>query len=81
MTVVTSARLDYEPRVMISDDGILTLQWQHNELGVALLFAGDGTVSIAFRSPGRFYAEGGIEVSVDEPLPAEFHEALRRIIC
>jgi hypothetical protein len=68
------------PRVSFSDDGILGLQWQKGELGVALIFAGDGIASIAFRRPGQFYAENGIDISVSDQLPLEFNEALSKIV-
>lgn len=63
-------------RVMFSEDGILTLQWQHADRGAALVFAGDQMASIAFRHPGQLYAENGIEVGITDPLPKVFAEAL-----
>jgi hypothetical protein len=72
--------LEAEPHVMFSDDGILTLQWQHGEHGVALIFAGDGMASIAFRKPWQFYAENGIEVAISDDIPRQFTDALAGII-
>jgi len=74
--VFQRANVGGAPHVMFSEDGILSLQWQRGEFGVALIFAGDGTVSIAFSRPGQLYAENGIEIAVSEDLPAEFTEAL-----
>jgi len=56
------------------------LQWQRGEFGVALIFAGDGEASIAFRRPGQFYAENGIEVAISQELPSKFSEALATIL-
>jgi len=77
--VVQRRDLGGAPRVMFSEDGVLALQWQRDEYGVALIFAGDGMVSIAFRRPGQLYAENGIEVSVSEDLPPEFRDVLAKI--
>ena len=76
ITLLRRNRLANQPRVMFSSDGMLTLQWQRGTLGVALILAGDGIVSIAFRRPGQFYAEKGIDVPVSGPLPAEFFDVL-----
>jgi hypothetical protein len=78
--VVDHAKLRGEPRVMFTDDGILTLQWQRGDYGVALLFAGDGEVSIAFKKPAQFYAQNGINVKVTENLPSAFYDALTQIL-
>lgn len=68
-----------KPHVMFSDDGILTLQWEHGEYGVALIFAGDGLASIAFRRPGQLYAENGIEVAISDSVPKQFTDALAAV--
>jgi hypothetical protein len=78
--LVERAGLGGTPRVMFSDDGILTLQWQRGEYGVALIFAGDGAASIAFKNPGQLYAENGLEVSVSKDLPAQFNVALAALM-
>jgi hypothetical protein len=80
MQLIDSANLSGSPRIMYAEDGILALQWQKGDRGVALVFAGDGLVSIAFRRPGRLYAENGLEISISEPLPAEFISALAQIL-
>jgi hypothetical protein len=64
---------------MFADDGILTLQWQRGQYGVALIFAGDGEVSIAFRKPGQLYAQNGLDIKITAGLPASFYEALVRV--
>jgi hypothetical protein len=78
--VVDHAKLRGEPRVMFADDGILTLQWQRGDYGVALLFAGDGEVSVAFKKPAQLYAQNGIDVKVTENLPSAFYDALTQIL-
>jgi len=80
LALIRRAEIGGSPRVMFSDDGILTLQWQRGEFGVALIFAGDGEASIAFRRPGQFYAENGIEVAISQELPSKFSEALATIL-
>ncbi len=78
--MVERAKLNGQPLVMFADDGILTLQWQRGDHGLALIFAGDGEVSIAFKKPRQLYAQNGIEVKITEELPASFHYAMARIL-
>jgi hypothetical protein len=80
ISLVQQRGLDGAPNVALSADGILSLQWQKDELGVALLFAGDGIVSIAFRRPGQLYAENGIDISVKEELPESFKTMLSAVV-
>jgi hypothetical protein len=80
MMMVSRVNLGGTPHILLSDDGILALQWQRGEYGVALLFAGDGVASIAFRRPGQFYAENGIDIAISDDLPASFNEALAAIL-
>ena len=77
---VDRAGLGGEPLVMFADDGILTLQWQRGGYGVALLFAGDGEVSIAFKKPEQLYAQNGIDLKVSDDLPAAFGDALALVL-
>jgi hypothetical protein len=77
--MIQRTKLDGEPLIMFSDDGILTLQWQSADYGVAMLFAGDGEASIAFRKPGQLYAQNGIDLKITDDLPAEFRDVMRRI--
>jgi hypothetical protein len=76
VAIVQRWNLSGDPRVMFSDDGVLTLQWQRDEYGVALIFAGDGMASIAFRRPGQLYAENGIDVAINENIPKQFADAM-----
>jgi hypothetical protein len=80
LTMLRRAVVGGSPRVMFSDDGTLTIQWQRGDHGVALIFAGDGLASVVFRRPGQLYAENGIEVPVSDPLPAEFLEVLAEVL-
>lgn len=80
LSFVQERDLDGEPKVMLSEDGILTLQWQKDNFGLALLFAGDGVVSISFRRPGQRYAENGVDISVEDDLPQSFNDMLQTIL-
>lgn len=71
--------LSGNPQIVISDDGILTIEWHRGDHGVVLLFAGDESVAISFRSPGIGYAENEMRVSVHNTLPSAFSEALMQI--
>jgi hypothetical protein len=79
VATVQRANIGGKPRVMFSSDGMLTLQWKRGQYGVALIFAGDGTASIAFGRPQQFYSENGIEVAISDDLPDEFTEALKAL--
>jgi hypothetical protein len=74
--LVERNKLNGKPLVMFADDGILTLQWQRADYGVALLFAGDGEVSIAFRKPDQLYGQNGIDIKITEDLPGQFREVM-----
>jgi hypothetical protein len=79
--LVEHSGLKHEPpRVMFSEDGILALQWERGESGVALIFGGDGVVSIAFTRPGLRYAENGIDIYVTDDVPESFIAALTTIV-
>jgi hypothetical protein len=80
VAIVRRANLCGTPLIMFSHDGILALQWQRGEYGVALVFAGDGEASISFRRPGQLYAENGIDVAITDDLPVRFNEALSAIL-
>jgi hypothetical protein len=79
-TIANRLALPGTARVMFSSDGLLTLQWRREDRGVALLFAGDKTASIAFKRPGQLYAENGLEVRIDEDMPAEFFDAIEAFV-
>jgi hypothetical protein len=79
ITLVRKNNLGGVHLITLSEDGILGLQWQRGDRGVALIFAGDGFASIAFRRPGQYYAENGIESQIDDHLPKEFYDALESV--
>jgi hypothetical protein len=78
--LVDRNRLPGIPHVIFSNDGILALQWERGEEGTALMFAGDGLASIVFRTPAQFYAENGVDVTIEDELPVRFTQALARIV-
>ena len=81
VTFVRRNRLTGNPRVMMSDDGVLTLQWRNGVNGAALIFPGDGTVSFAVKNAHKNYLNSGLdEAPLDAPLPHEFHAALQALV-
>jgi hypothetical protein len=69
-----------EPRVLLSDDGVLTLQWRKDDRGLIMIFSGDGTATFSIREPGGFYSTNGIEFHLSEGLPVavtEFTDSLK----
>jgi hypothetical protein len=79
VVLIEHAKLNVAPRVMFSDDGVLSLQWQRGDCGVLLVLCGDGMASIGFRRPGQYYAENGIEIAVTDDLPPQFTEAFAAV--
>jgi hypothetical protein len=67
------------PLISVSDDGIITLQWRNSVEGLALLFAGDGFVTVAFQNKTANYDEGSAEFCLSNTLPEIVREAVSRI--
>jgi hypothetical protein len=67
------------PIVMLSDDGVLTLQWRLDDRGVMIVFTGDGTGTYSIKEPAGYYAVGAKEFSLveglDEQIRAAIHNA------
>lgn len=79
VTILCRDSLRCQPQIVMSEDGILTLEWHKGNDGVVLLFPGDGSASIAFRGNGVGYGEGGLWVTIEEELPDAFHAMLRKV--
>lgn len=81
MSFVRRNRLTGNPRVMMSDDGVLTLQWRNGANGAALIFPGDDTVSFAVKNARQMYSENSMDdAPLNAPLPEEFRHALRALV-
>ena len=79
--VVRRDRLTGNPRVMMSDDGVLTLQWRNGTNGAALIFSGDGTVSFAVKNAQQMYSDSSLDdAPLDASLPEEFRAALKALV-
>jgi hypothetical protein len=78
--LVSYRHLEGVPRIMFSGDGILTIQWQRGDFGVALIFVGEGQVSIGFRRPGQLYAENGLDIGIYDELPSPFVSLMADIV-
>jgi len=72
VTLVRRNRLTGSPRVMMSDDGVLTLQWRNGvNDGAALIFPGDGTVSFAVKNAHQMYIYSGLDDVPQDDLEQE----------
>lgn len=72
---------DFSPSVLLSDDGIVTLQWRAStDRGVALVFAGDGTATYAAKTQGGSYAGNNKEFVIAGGLPDEARSAIETLI-
>lgn len=78
-TLVKDLEFIGSPVVSQSEDGILTIHWSKKDLGVALLFDGDGTVSVSYSRPGQRYTVGIEAFAICDPLPAKFYEFVRAL--
>lgn len=75
-TLIRNNDLQGSPQILLSDDGLLTIEWHRGNRGAMLLFAGDGIVTIAIRRPGVGYAENGEDAPLDGKLPQSFYDAI-----
>jgi len=66
----------HSPRISISSDGIVTLQWRKPGRGAALIFVGDGTATATINVGPKTYLDNGIEFLLKEGLPPEFADVL-----
>jgi hypothetical protein len=68
------------PWIGVSDEGVVTLQWQLGEEGVALFFAGGGTFALSTKSgPADHYTTDYGERRVVEGLPAAIRSKIVRL--
>jgi hypothetical protein len=65
------------PTVMLSDEGIVGLQWRNDRCGVLLLFAGDHKASYSVRDETHDYASNETEFLLTEGPPLELLDAIR----
>jgi hypothetical protein len=66
----------HSPRISISSDGIVTLQWRKPGRGAALIFVGDGTATAMINAGTKTYLDNGIEFLLKNGLPTEFANVL-----
>jgi hypothetical protein len=65
-----------EPLVMLSDDGVLSLQWRLGNRGVMLVFTGDGTGTYSIKEPEGSYAVGAKDFRLEDGLIEEVKAAI-----
>jgi hypothetical protein len=68
------------PFVMVSDDGLVMLQWRDESSGVLLIFTGDGTGNYSIKRPGGSYTANNVEFSLSDGLPAVVRSEIERIV-
>lgn len=68
-----------KPLVMVSDDGLVMLQWRDESSGVLLIFTGDGTGSYSVKPSGGSYTANNLEFSLADGLPAIVKSEIKRI--
>jgi hypothetical protein len=78
-TLIRGNDLPGRPQIVISEDGIVTMEWHRGDRGAVLLFLGDGTVAMSLRQPGRGYAENSESMSVMGKIPPMFIGAIAQL--
>ncbi len=67
------------PSVELTEEGVLTLQWQTPRKGLMVVFVGDGTATYSIREPGGWYSASPKEFSLNAEMPHELHAAIREV--
>lgn len=70
---------DARPYIALTEEGILTLQWQSPGKGLMLVFTGDGTATYSIKELGGWYTTDAREFALDSGLPSEVRTAIREI--
>lgn len=58
--------------VSMNDEGVGILQWKTSEIGLALIFSGQGAATIAVRDRDRQYLDGRAKFDLSGGAPTEF---------
>jgi hypothetical protein len=65
---------------MISDDGIVMLQWRSADRGVLLIFTADGTASYSIKRAGGLYSTNREEFPLSDDLPVTVRSEIDTIV-
>ena len=80
IAVVSSVEIGEMPWIGVSDECVVTLQWQIADEGVALFFAGSGTFALSTKSsPTDHCTTDYAERRVAEGLPAAVRSKIARM--
>lgn len=80
LELVRRLNLSGADNIMISEDGIVSLQWRKGDHGAAMLFTGDGKVSVSLAAPGKLYSQQPIQTAVSGALPPSFMTSLKLLM-
>jgi hypothetical protein len=58
--------------IAISEDGILSMQWRKIAAGAAMVFTGDGKISVSIATPSKLYSQRPSRINASDPLPRDF---------
>jgi hypothetical protein len=73
-------RFASDPIILVSDDGVLTLQWRRENRGVMVIFTGDHTATYSVKEPGGYYASNGQEFDLAGALPVDLRRAIDSLV-
>lgn len=62
--------------IAFAEDGILSIQWRKIGIGAAIVFTGDGKVSVSIATPNKLYSQRPMRINVTEALPNDFLKAV-----
>lgn len=78
--VIASMEFTEMPWVGISDDGIVTVQWQRDDKGIAFFFSGDGIFDFSVKaSPTDHYSTDYVSQKVSNGVPGVFRSEVSKL--
>ena len=78
LQVIRRCNLSDAENVLLSEDGILSIQWRNLTSGAAMVFTGDGKIAASVATPGKLYSQKPLQFRVTDPLPQDFLKALEQ---
>jgi hypothetical protein len=80
ITTVSGVDFDQMPWIGVSDESIVTLQWERGDVGMVLIFSGDGVFALSPKSgSGEHYTREYREQKTAEGLPSAVHAEIIRL--
>ena len=79
LALIRRFNLSGAQNVVLSEDGILTIQWRKGRLGALMVFTGDGNVAISTAAPGKLYSQSPTQFPITD-VPLGFLLVLKQLL-